>query len=384
MPEARKPAARASAARKPEARMASRKPPAGESLRGRLPALGAAQVDSLRRLCAAQVCWPLPNERMLALAPLRSTNGSGGALQGGVFELDGEGMRVAVRLDRNGTPPASPDWSDYAGRARLLAWSLANEQALMQLSEALGLPLLPVAERTDAETEGGGDATWLAFSLEDLYEPEGGAAAYYRSGDLQLPAAWLARMLGRAEPLDPDNPQPALDRWLDLPAPVSITSAGPRLTPQEWAGLRPGDVIVLGHRKQLPPLHATTNGRRWPVTASQDGCKVTGEMQAAPTLLESATMNQNDASRDADDTAADATSTADAATRALPVLVEFELGRLELTLGELAGLQPGYVFPLPAFVEGANVTIRANGRASARGELVAVGDTLGVRLVSWD
>jgi len=88
-----------------------------------------------------------------------------------------------------------------------------------------------------------------------------------------------------------------------------------------------------------------------------------------------------------DDAAADGATTpqdvGDAATRSLPVLVEFELGRLELTVGELAGLQPGYVFPLPAFVEGANVTIRANGRASGRGELVAVGDTLGVRLVSW-
>ena len=33
--------------------------------------------------------------------------------------------------------------------------------------------------------------------------------------------------------------------------------------------------------------------------------------------------------------------------------------------------------------EGANVTIRANGRVAGQGELVAVGDTLGVRLLSW-
>lgn len=350
---------------------------AGESLRGRLSTLDAAQVDTLRRLCAAQVCWPLPSDRMLVLSPLRRSNDNAG-----VFELDGEGTRVALRLDRNGVPASSPDWSDYTGRARLLSWSLANEQVLVQLSEALGLPLLPVSERTEAES-GKGDATWLAFSLEDLYEPEGDAAAYYRSGDLELPAGWLGRMLGRAEPLDPDNPQPALDRWLDLPAPVSIGCAGPKLSSREWAQLRPGDVIVLGHRNQPPPLHATTNGRRWPVTSGQDSCRVSGEMQTIPTLLESTPMNENDAAQDEGATP-DAAGAADAATRALPVLVEFELGRLELTLGELAGLQPGYVFPLPAFVEGANVTIRANGRPSARGELVAVGDTLGVRLVSWD
>lgn len=349
----------------------------GDTLHGRIPALRAAQVEGLRRLFAGQVCWPLQNERILSLAPLRKPGGVGG-----VFELDGDGTRLAVRLDRNGAVSTSPDWSDYSGRSRLLAWSLAHEDTLVQLSEALGVPLLPVAERTPDAVDGTeADAAWLGFSLEDMYEPEAGATAYYRSGELQLPAAWLTRMLGRAEPLDPDNPLPDLARWNDLPAPVAIACAGPRLDAAEWAALRPGDVLVLGNRAQPPPLHADANGRRWALASNHDGCRIAGPMQTIPTLLESSPMNEHD---DAPADAADAPKDdGDAATRSLPVLVEFELGRLELTLGELAGLQPGYVFPLPAFVEGANVTIRANGRASGRGELVAVGDTLGVRLLSW-
>lgn len=357
----------------------ARSAPRGESLRGRLPALGAAEVDGLRRLCASQLCWPLPNDRMLALAPLRKRQATGG-----VFELDGEGTRFAVRLDRNATPAGSPDWSDYAGRARLLAWSLANEQALVQLSEALGVSLVPVAELEAEAAATPADAMWLAFSLEDLYEPEAGHTAYYRSGDLRLPAAWLTRLLARAEPLDPDRPQPSLACWQPLPAPVSIACTGPRLSPDEWRALRPGDVLVLGSRKQLPPLHASANGRRWQVAAGAEGYRIAGPMQTIPTLLETTAMNDDTAPQGDASNPPDAEGGADSATRALPVLVEFELGRLELTVGELAGLQPGYVFPLPAFVEGANVTIRANGRASARGELVAVGDTLGVRLVSWD
>ena len=363
-----------------DARTTTRQSPRGDSLRGRLPALGAGEVEALRRLCAAQLCWPLPNDRMLARAPLRKRHAAGG-----VFELDGEGTRFAVRLDRNGAAPGSPDWSDYDGRARLLAWSLANEQALVQLSEALGVSLVPVAE--NAALDGAApeaDAAWLAFSLEDLYEPEAGGAAYYRSGDLRLPAAWLGRLLARAEPLDPDRPQPPLARWQPLPAPVSIACTGPRLSPDEWRALRPGDVLVLGSRKQLPPLHASANGRRWQVAAGAEGYRIAGPMQTIPTLLETTAMNDDTAPQGDASNPPDAEGGADSATRALPVLVEFELGRLELTVGELAGLQPGYVFPLPAFVEGANVTIRANGRASARGELVAVGDTLGVRLVSWD
>ncbi len=73
----------------------------------------------------------------------------------------------------------------------------------------------------------------------------------------------------------------------------------------------------------------------------------------------------------------------DSVARSLPVRLEFELGQLEVSLGELAALQPGYVFNLPAHLEGANVVIRANGRSTGRGEVVAVGDTLGVRLLSW-
>ena len=67
----------------------------------------------------------------------------------------------------------------------------------------------------------------------------------------------------------------------------------------------------------------------------------------------------------------------------LPVDVEFEVGKVELKLSDIAALQPGYVFALPTHLEGANVTIRANGRVAGQGELVAVGDTLGVRLLSW-
>ena len=58
--------------------------------------------------------------------------------------------------------------------------------------------------------------------------------------------------------------------------------------------------------------------------------------------------------------------------------------RVGVSIGDtLAALQPGYVFPLAGPLEGANVTIRANGQAVGQGEVVAVGDTLGVRLLWW-
>lgn len=98
-------------------------------------------------------------------------------------------------------------------------------------------------------------------------------------------------------------------------------------------------------------------------------------------------MSENQASagegEDQAGTADAAPSDPDAASRRLPVEVAFEIGRMQLPLGKLAELQPGYVFQVPAQLEGANVTIRANGEAVGQGELVSVGDTLGVRLLSW-
>ena len=93
----------------------------------------------------------------------------------------------------------------------------------------------------------------------------------------------------------------------------------------------------------------------------------------------------NDTSQDtAGEPGGDAAVDGDALARRLPVEVAFELGRSELRVGELSALQPGYVFPLAAPVDGASVTIRANGQAVGQGELVAVGDTLGVRLLWWN
>ena len=93
-------------------------------------------------------------------------------------------------------------------------------------------------------------------------------------------------------------------------------------------------------------------------------------------------MNDNEVNAEMGDASGTETAAPHAAHN-LPVSLEFDLGRVQMSVGELSTLQPGYVFALPAHLEGANVTIRANGRVTGRGEMVAVGDTIGVRLLSW-
>jgi type III secretion protein Q len=65
----------------------------------------------------------------------------------------------------------------------------------------------------------------------------------------------------------------------------------------------------------------------------------------------------------------------------LPVRLVFEVGRVELSLGELERLAPGALVPLARPLD-EPLDIMANGRRLGRGTLVRIGESLGVRIVS--
>ncbi|WP_149195365.1 type III secretion system cytoplasmic ring protein SctQ [Luteimonas suaedae] len=346
-------------------------------LRGRIPSLGAAQAEALRGFFSAPQSWYLQDNGLLHFMPGTAT------AAGETFELDAEGTRLGLRLQVAQVVTGDGlHWSDYSGRSRVLAWSLAHEPHLMRLSEALGVALAPLLD-IDPDVAAGEDAVWLDFVIDDDTSDAAADAARRPpaiQGALRLPAAWLERVLTRAEPPVEGEPPPPLGRWRELPASVSLRLTPPPLRADQWAALHPGDVIVAGRRGQPPRFAVHACGRLWPLAADARGWRVAGPVQhPSNSPQETATMSEQEtpAAEDAD------THDADAGVRPLPVQVAFEIGRLEMRVGELATLQPGYVFALPARLEGTNVTIRANGETVGQGELVAVGDTLGVRLLSW-
>ena len=64
----------------------------------------------------------------------------------------------------------------------------------------------------------------------------------------------------------------------------------------------------------------------------------------------------------------------------VPIKLVFELGRLEISLGRLQELGPGHVFELDRPV-GEAVEVFAGGRRVGQGEIVKVGEQVGVRMV---
>jgi type III secretion system YscQ/HrcQ family protein len=65
----------------------------------------------------------------------------------------------------------------------------------------------------------------------------------------------------------------------------------------------------------------------------------------------------------------------------LDVPISFELETSSLTLAQLEAIEPGYVFELPIPVHGASVRLSVYGQVIGAGELVSVGDQLGVRIL---
>ncbi len=341
------------------------------SVRGRLPALPLWQAQALCALFAAPQRWAT-REGWLRFGPASPIDGE-------VVTLEGDGSRVRLQLDSGLADDTGTGmhWSDYRGRSRVLAWSLAHEPQLVQLSQAIDIALIPVADepaaaslqalqaQNQAELDGG---LWLGFTIGEPRTPRA-------RGNLRIPPSWVERLLFRAEP----DPAPHPDgegegpRWNELPVALALRWDGPSLRFDQWRQLRPGDVLVIGNYQRPPPVRAYVPGFAWPVAPVAEGWQIAGPPLTLSTHQETSAMSENEpAPEAAEPTAPD-----------VPVRLEFDLGRLEFKYEDLAGLQPGYVFALPSRLEGVNVTIRANGRDAARGEIVAVGETLGVRLISW-
>lgn len=353
------------------------------SVRGRIPEIAPSHLLPLQALFEYPRQWHLADGGRLVLTP------GSPCTDGATFAVDADGMKLALRLDVD--PDAARGdmhWSDYQGRSRVLAWSLAHESRLARLSEALGMALVPALPQADAGgvsvSEGtDSESIWLDFVVDEADIDDDSRADDAQPpglrGLLRLPVKSLAPLLARAgDPYGEDPPVPT-GAWPRLPAPVTIGFAGPEVPISEWRTLVPGSVIVAGTVSAPPPMHATACGRIWPLAADGQGWSIAGTSEPmSPPQESSMTSKDEDGAQPEVETPAPG-----AAIEQLPVQLRFELGQIELTIAELSALQPGYVFPLATQLEGANVAIRANGRQVGRGEVVAVGDTLGIRLLAW-
>jgi type III secretion protein Q len=162
---------------------------------------------------------------------------------------------------------------------------------------------------------------------------------------------------------------------VDLPVPISLRFAAATLTFGDVLDLSPGDVVIVDEHCGADSTAVAVIAEHLvaPVQLNSAG----GVLAAYPTRgcgspWEWSMDNESEPPRRS---APDASGLDD-----LPLRIVFEVGRLELSLGDLRQMAPGTVLPLARPFDEA-LDIVANGRRIGRGEIVRIGDSLGVRVI---
>lgn len=165
----------------------------------------------------------------------------------------------------------------------------------------------------------------------------------------------------------------------DLIVPVALRVGGFALAMRDLRRLHPGAVVVTEPHEvsQSEVLAVAGEHLCWHATRESSGVRITSRRRLTRELgtdawITGATMSGRQTIANGNER--------DASIDDLPLRLVFELGQVELTLAELESLGPGYLFTLardPAHP----VDLVVNGRRIGEGEIVAVGDTLGVRIL---
>jgi type III secretion protein Q len=176
----------------------------------------------------------------------------------------------------------------------------------------------------------------------------------------------LARLL--------DERAGAIRAEVDLPVMVCLRLAAATVSVSEIATLSPGDVVLVERCCGPAPAAVAVIAEHFiaPVELTPAGARIVAPpIRGHGSIWEWSMENVREQSggRIPRDTDLDD----------LPVKLVFELGRLELSLGEIRQLVPGALLPLARPLE-ESLDIVANGRRIGRGALVQLGDSLGVRI----
>lgn len=360
-------------------------PTADAALRSRLPRLEREGARALRELFSspgeARVRRGDQHSRWRLLPP------RGGGTEWVALDASSGRIWISIRADHWLADIGPLSWRDHEGEARLLAWALAHEELLAHLETWLGEALRPaiIAERPEA---GGHIAlTWSALRAQP-------AAPAPARGGLLLPHAALRALL-ESECWQTAVPGRDALRRLALDARLDISLGVPPIGGNQLRAFREGDVMVVGGAQRCwQALELSVRGRRlWRGRYLGDGRIRVAATRSLPPDAGAVAMSANDERPAADqapppepaageDAAAPAGTDGGTDLGALPVRLSLDLGNVEMPMSELGALQPGYVFELGEPLDGAPVTLRANDRVIGRGELVLIGDELGVRLTS--
>lgn len=186
---------------------------------------------------------------------------------------------------------------------------------------------------------------------------------------LDLEDGWAIR-LGRA--LN-ELQRKARPPRLDIPVSASIWRGAISLSFAELQGLQSGDVIVPDEINPAEDVAVAIFANRFaaPVRATEDGWLLMARPSSVAATKWEWIMDQSKRS--------DAAAIEDSELEELPLTVAFEIGRVGMSLKEISQLTPGAVVKVTD-VPDQTVDLLANGKRIGRGEIVRLGEGLGVQV----
>lgn len=195
-----------------------------------------------------------------------------------------------------------------------------------------------------------------------------------RSGNLvpcalQLEPGWAVR-LGRAlDEIDRTNPP----LRLDIPASICIWRGVTAISVAELRSLHPGDIIVPEemNTEQSTAMAIIAGRFAVPVQAVGEGWLLTAGLRPLAATKWEWIMDHSKKPFTA--------GIEDSDLDDLPVTLVFEVSRIAMPLKEISGLTPGAVVKV-ADMSSPGVDLVANGKRIGRGEIVRIGDGLGVQV----
>ncbi len=232
--------------------------------------------------------------------------------------------------------------------------------------------LLPVLERAERAT--GRDIRLLELRPDAGPVPPGGLGLSLDGGERRWGLHVAAGEAGRDAVAELLSVWPAAPRAMArLPFPAAVRIGTTRLALWAIRSLCPGDAVLLEVGRGGGGMLVV--GDAWLAEANRDGdgWHLSGALRPARSRDEVEWTMQ-----DEDDVKRDAEFTID--VDELPVRLGFDVGRLDIALGELRRLNVGSIIELGRGAEDI-VRISANGRLIGQGTLVDVEGKVGVRIV---
>lgn len=253
-------------------------------------------------------------------------------------------------------------------RAALLADLGAPLAATLQAATRQRVELLPPAEPAPA---------WHASPSALRFELRRADGAWRCHGALLFDAPDALAVFFASTPAAPPD---AAALYANLPVPLAFELGRTALTTAELADVVAGDIIAIehwrAHEQDLLCVAYVRAAPAWEITGRPAGNRLTvqriREMPLEPPRTDSASAAAPDAPP------ADAPRALDG----LAVDLRFELPPTSMPLGELGTLQPGAVIELPHGINQSVIHLVANGMLIGTGQLIAVGQKLGVRVVT--